>query len=100
MFVGPPGDGRLFVFVFGGGWPPFAGAGARITSSPPVSAGSSEDSLRPPAQLRPAFAPRRKTITGNHNSGERPVHRRTQRHHPISGGDPLCRRNALVFRYS
>ena len=54
-----------------------ARAGERTLLSPPTSACSSEDSLRIRAQLRPAFARRRKMITGNRNSGEGDTHRKT-----------------------
>ena len=54
----------------------FAGAGARAKVVPPGSRRSSEDSLRPRAQLRPTFACRRKTNTEEPNSFERGAHRR------------------------
>ena len=50
----------------------FAGAGACSMFPPPASVGPLEDSLSPHAQLRLAFARRRKTITGNRYSGESP----------------------------
>ena len=54
----------------------FAGAGARAKVVPPGSRRSSEDSLRPRAQLRPTFACRRKTDTEGPNSVEKGAHRR------------------------
>ena len=43
---------------------------------PPTSPRSSEDSLRPHAQLRQTFSHRRKTNTEERNSVEKPPHRR------------------------
>jgi len=54
----------------------FAGAGARAKVVPPGSRCSTEDSLRPRAQLRPTFACRRKMDTEEPNSVERGAHRR------------------------
>ncbi len=54
----------------------FAGAYERVKSVPPASHRSSEDSRRPRAQLRPTFACRRRTDTEEHNSVEKPAHRR------------------------
>ena len=54
----------------------FAGAGARWGSVPPTSPRSSEDSLRPHAQLRQTFPHRRKMNTEARNSVEKPAHRR------------------------
>ena len=47
----------------------FAGAGSRANIVPPGSRCSTEDSLRPRAQLRPTFSRRRKTNTEEPNSG-------------------------------
>ena len=55
----------------------FAGAGSRANIVPPGSRCSTEDSLRPRAQLRPTFSRRRKTNTEEPNSFERGAHRRT-----------------------
>ena len=54
----------------------FVGAGARWRFCPPIRIRSSEDSMRPRAQLRPTFACRRKTNTEEPNSVERGAHRR------------------------
>ena len=54
----------------------FAGAGTCAKSAPPMSNRSTEYSLRPLTQLRPAFARRSCAITGNRNSVENGVHRR------------------------
>ncbi len=54
----------------------FTGADACVKSAPPTSPRSTEDSLRPRTQLRPAFARRRRAITGNRNSVENDAHRR------------------------
>ena len=54
----------------------FVGAGARWRFCPPIRIRSSEDSMRPRAQLRPTFACRRKTNTEEPNSVERDAHRR------------------------
>ena len=54
----------------------FAGAGARWGCVPPTSPRSSEDSLRPHAQLRQTFPHRRKTNTEERNSVEKGAHRR------------------------
>ena len=54
----------------------FAGAGARAKVVPPGSLRSTEDSLRPRAQLRPTFACRRKMDTEEPNSVEKGAHRR------------------------
>ena len=54
----------------------FAGAGARWRFCPPGRHRSTEDSMRPRAQLRPTFACRRKTNTEEPNSVERGAHRR------------------------
>ncbi|CZQ91156.1 Hypothetical protein Tcol_1073 [Trichococcus collinsii] len=54
----------------------FAGADASAGLSPPTSHRSSEDRIRPRAQLRPAFACRRKMNTEEPNSFERGAHRR------------------------
>ena len=53
-----------------------AGAGERKILPPPTSPRSPEDGILSRAQLRPTFLHRRKTITGNRNSGESPVPRR------------------------
>ena len=54
----------------------FAGAGARWRFCPPIRIRSSEDSMRPRAQLRPTFACRRKTDTEEPNSVEKGAPRR------------------------
>ena len=54
----------------------FAGVGVMFACCPPTSLRSSEDSIRPRAQLRLTFACRRKTNTEEPNSVERPVYRR------------------------
>jgi len=54
----------------------FAGAEAIVKSVPPPSPRSSEDRLRPRAQLRPTFSRRRKTNTEEPNSVEKGAHRR------------------------
>ena len=53
-----------------------AGAGERTILPAPPSPRSSEDSFRFRAQLRPAFARRRKSDYRQPNSGERPIRRR------------------------
>ena len=53
----------------------FAGAGARKRPSAPIRPRSPKKSAPPICQLRLAFARRRTNITGNRNSGERPVRR-------------------------
>ena len=55
----------------------FAGAGESVEFVPTGRHCSTEDSLRPRAQLRPTFACRRKTNTEEPNSVERGTHRRT-----------------------
>ena len=54
----------------------FAGAGSRANIVPPGSRCSTEDSLRPRAQLRLTFACGRKTNTEERNSVEKGTHRR------------------------
>ena len=54
----------------------FVGAGARWRFCPPIRIRSSEDSMRPRAQLRPTFACRRKTDTEEPNSVEKGAPRR------------------------
>ena len=54
----------------------FVGAGARWRFCPPIRIRSSEDSMRPRAQLRPTFACRRKTNTEEPNSVEKGAPRR------------------------
>jgi hypothetical protein len=54
----------------------FAGAGARWRFCPPIRIHSSEDSMRPRAQLRLTFSSRRKTNTEEANSVEKGAHRR------------------------
>ncbi len=54
----------------------FAGAGVHNGPSAPTRPRSPEKSVPPICQLRLAFARRRTSITGNRNSGERPVPRR------------------------
>ena len=54
----------------------FAGAGSRANIVPPGSRCSTEDSLRPRAQLRPTFSRRRKTNTEEPSSVEKGAHRR------------------------
>ena len=54
----------------------FAGAGARWRFCPPGRHRSTEDSMRPRAQLRPTFACRRKTNTEEPNSVEEGAPRR------------------------
>ena len=55
----------------------FAGADARWGYVPPASLRSSEDSVRPRAQLRLGSSNRKKTNTEEPNSVERGTHRRT-----------------------
>ena len=54
----------------------FAGAGACKRASAPIKTCSPLKRVPHSCQLRPTFLHRRKTITGNRNSGESPVHRR------------------------
>ena len=54
----------------------FAGAGGWMGASAPIRIRSPKKSVPEISQLRPTFLRRRRTITGNHNSGESPVHRR------------------------
>ncbi|MPM26869.1 hypothetical protein SDC9_73374 [bioreactor metagenome] len=54
----------------------FAGAGSRANIVPPGSRCSTEDSLRPRAQLRPTFSRRRKMGIEEPNSVEKGTHRR------------------------
>ena len=54
----------------------FAGAGESVEFVPTGRHCSTEDSLRPRAQLRPTFACRRKTNTEEPNSVEKSAHRR------------------------
>ncbi len=54
----------------------FAGADTCAILSPPSSPRSTEIILQSRTQLRPTFARRRSTITGNRNSVERDAHRR------------------------
>ena len=59
-------------------------AGPRWRVCPPIRLRSSEDSMRPRAQLRPTFACRRKTNTEEPTSVERGAHRR-KAPAPVSG---------------
>ena len=54
----------------------FAGVGVMFACCPPTSLRSSEDSIRPRAQLRLTFACRSKTDTEESNSVEKGAHRR------------------------